>query len=142
MDSFDIFWDESASYILIYSVYALIVCSIIVYIENRLLQPDVALNKLIYSNASVLLLAVVMVTIGFFVTGWLYQYMGGEVVTFLVTVIISFLLLYGLKMFLINYFVLQFNSPIKISFYSSLILLVPYLLFNGFIFIVGSAFRN
>jgi len=142
MTSINIYWDESASYILVYGIYALVACTIIVYVENRLLQSNVELGKLIFANASVLLLAIFLFAISLFIGSWLSHLLGGEIVTILVTVIVSLLVIYALKMFFINHFDFQFQSPIKVSSLTSLILFAPYIIFNVFIFVLGSAFKN
>lgn len=142
MNSIKIFWEESFSYILIYGAYALIVCGIILYIENRQLESDLVFNKLIYSNMTVCLLAIVLFTLSLFTGGWLTQLFGGEIMTFIVTVIISLVLIYFIKIFFINYFDLQFISPKKISIITSLSLFGPFILFTGFIFALGAGFKN
>ena len=142
MTSINIYWDESASYILVYGIYALVACTIIVYVENRLLQSNVELGKLIFANASVLLLAIFLFAISLFIGGWLSHLLGGEIITFLVTVIISLLLIYALKMHLINHYDFQFHSSLKVSTLTSIVLFVPYIIFNVFIFVLGAAFKN
>jgi hypothetical protein len=142
MNSIKIFWEESFSYILIYGVYALIVCGIILYIENRQLESDLVFNKLLYTNVAICFLALVLFTLSLFAGGWLTQLFGGELMTFIVTVIISLVLIYVMKMFLINYFDLQFVSSRKISIITSLSLFGPFILFTGFIFALGAGFRN
>ena len=140
--SIKIFWQESFSYIISYGIYALIVCSIVLYIENRLLLSELTPNTLLSINSGICLLAISLYIVNSFISGWLTEFFGGEILTFFITLIVSWILIYTLNMYLFKLHDLQFLSPKKISFYISLVLCMPYILFNMLVFALGSGFKN
>jgi hypothetical protein len=142
MSSIEIYWEESLFYIMVYAIYAMIVCALFLYVEYRLLESSSMLNKLIISNTCVFLFAIVLTIFVSFINGWLPNLFGGEIITFFVTVSISLVLIYVLKMFFINYFELQFVSPRKVSSLTSLFLFLPYIAFTLFAYVLASAFKN
>lgn len=139
----EIFWQEDRAYILLYCVYSLVVLSVVLYFERRLQLSDVATGNLAIANLTIWVLSVVLFALGMLVTGWLSEFFGGEVGTFVLMVLSSFALLYLAGRWSLHHFEIRLGSPNLFCTFTSVALLVPYVGFHLFLFALASAdWRN
>ena len=140
--SFAIFWEESLSIILIFAAYAFVASGVTLFCEYRFQLSGVGVGSLLISNAVTFVAAVLLFTICFYISGWMSRLIISETLTTIVVASISVGLLFLLKQYFIDYFGLQFESPVAICLIPSLSLLAPYLLFYVFACMIGAAFKN
>ena len=142
LEGFSIFWSESSTYISIYAAYALIVCVVVCFIEFNLQKgANVDFYKLGLSSTSLAIVAILLFSASMLISGWYSSYVGGEVLAFLVTLVVTGLSLVWFKVFLIGHYSLPYESAMLASIYISAILIAPYALFFIFNYVLGSAFR-
>lgn len=143
LGNLSIFWSESSTYVLIYAAYATVVCAVVCFTEFNLQKgATVGLSGLMVSNASVAILATLLFLASLLISGWYARLLGGEVLAFLFTLIITVLLLCFYKVFLIDLLALHYASPKLAAVYISAILVAPYTLFSVFVYLLGSAFSH
>lgn len=133
-----IFWSESFYYIFTYAIYALIVCSIILFVEIKIQNNNVGLQHLVLSNFIIATLSVVLVTLSMFAVGWLPWNFGGELGKLIFTVLVMFLVICFIKLHFVNIYRVPYSLPLLSSVVTTLCLLAPYIAFNTFIFMLGS----
>lgn len=138
LGSIMIFWSESFHYIFTYSIYALIVCSIILFVEIKIPSNDVGLIKLALSNLIMATISVVLITLSMLAVGWLPWSLGGELGKLIFTVIFMFVVLLFVKLYIVNSCRIPYSLPFLSSVVTTLFLLAPYIAFNTFVFMLGS----
>jgi hypothetical protein len=141
LDTLRLFWDESSTYLVIYAVYALIVCAIVLCIETQK-GSNTSFYRLGLSNAMLALLALALFAMSLFTSQWLSKYLGGEISSFVITLVVSSLALYFAKAYFINLYAVNYASSLIPGITLSAILLAPYALFTLFVFLLASGMRN
>jgi hypothetical protein len=138
-----IFWDESAIYVLLYAVYALVVCTAtLVYEKSRQRGAGTGVAGLLVCNAVPALLASALFAASLLASGWYADYLGGEIGAFILSLAVSALVLYLGKTYVIARYAVAYRSRRVAAIVLTAILLAPYTLFSIFIFLLASGFRN
>lgn len=133
------FWSESAIFIATFSVFALTVCSILAGLECSNQTSNVAIGKLVIKSALLLIASVVLFTLSLYVASWHSSLFGWEPITLIVLAVIWFVLSYLLNSYLLTWSGLSFENTIYFKFIPIFILISPFIIFNLFVFILGSA---
>jgi hypothetical protein len=134
-----VFLEESVSYLFAYAIYAILVGSIVAFIEYEQQQSDLGVRDLLLLNGSHWVLANVVFAVSMFLAGWGPKLLGSEFVSSVITAVIALGLLYAAKSFVVHYYELEMASPQMTCALSSLALLVPYIVFSVFLFVIRSA---
>lgn len=133
------FWSESATFIAIYFVFALIVCSILAGLECHYQTSNIAIAKVVSKSAILLISSVVFFMLSLYVSSWHSTLFGWEPITLIVLAVIWFVLSYLLNNYLLAWTGLSFENTLYFKFAPILILISPFIIFNIFVFILGSA---
>jgi hypothetical protein len=141
LDTLRLFWDESSTYVFIYAVYALIVCAVVLLIETRK-GSNTSFYQLGLSNAMLALLAIALFAMSLLASQWLSKYIGGEISSFVITLVVSSLALFFAKAYFIDLYAVNYASSLLPGITVSAILLAPYTLFTLFVFLLASGMRN
>jgi hypothetical protein len=141
LDTLRLFWDESSTYLVIYAVYALLVCAVALYLETRK-GSSTSFYKLALSNAMLALLALALFAMSLFASQWLSKYLGGEISSFVLTLAVSSLVLYFAKAYFIGLYAVNYASSLLPGITLCVILLAPYALSTLFVFLLASGMRN
>ena len=138
-----IFWDEAAIYVLVYGVYALLVCALIFFIERKPAKAaGTALSRLLAHHALLAAIAVVMFAASLLVSGWYTILPGGEIGAFATSLTISLLGLGVFRVYSIEWLKLGYRSPRVAGIVSAVVLAAPYALGTLFIMLLASGMRN
>lgn len=141
-ESLGIFWQESATSIILYVIYAIIVLMVVCLIEYRSQHSTLSLGSVVLSNAVVFVSTLVLLLISYYLLTWRSTWFGNEFVAFLITTSIVFITMMVGKKMAYQYVELSLPSPNIVSIVASIILLAPYVVFIAFIFALGKAWRN
>jgi hypothetical protein len=143
LQKLSIFWDESTIYVLVYGVYALLVCAAVLCVEIRL-QKGAGGEKagLAFSNSVVAILATLLFAASLLATGWYPNYFGGEIGAFVVALAITFLVLYFTKTGFVRRYALNYDSSRVPALAVSALLVAPFTLASIFIYLLASGMRN
>jgi hypothetical protein len=136
-----IFWGESAAYVALYSVFALIVCAVVSGLEFHNQTSDLALTRIIMKGSILMLAAVSSLVLVFYVVSWHSKILGGEVLTTILLAVLWLVLMVMVNKFLMEWLGLSFASPVSYTFIPILVLISPFLIFHVFVFILGSAWN-
>jgi len=143
LQKLSIFWDESSIYILVYGIYALLVCGAVLFIEIKLQKgTGGGVTRLAFSNAVMAILAILLFAASMLSTGWYSKYFGGEIGAFVVTPAITSLALYFTKTCLIGRYAMTYDSPWVPALTLSALLVAPFTLASIFIYMLASGMRN
>jgi len=138
-----IFWNESSIYVLVYSVYAVIVSVIFFLLEIKLHKGAAStISGLALSNALLALFAIILFTASMLVSGWYAKFLGGEIGAFIIAVTITALALYFVKTYAIGLLALGYDSARVPGITAAAILAAPYTLGTLFVFVLASSMRN
>lgn len=137
-----IFWSESVLYIAIYSIFALIVCFIFAVLELYNQSTNVAFSRVAIKAAALTVLVIILFTVSLFIVSWKSSLFGGEIITNIVLATIWFVLLFLLNNVLIAWCGLSFEKSVFYAYLPVVILMSPFIIFNIFFLLLGSAWRN
>lgn len=139
LQQLSIFWDEAAIYLLVYGVYALLVCALIFFIERK---PGTALSRLIAHHALLAVFAVALFASSLLVSGWYAILPGGEIGAFAASLTVTLLGLGFFRVYSIERLALGYRSPRLAGIVSAVVLAAPYALGTLFIMLLASGMRN
>jgi hypothetical protein len=137
-----IFWSESVLYIAIYSIFALIVCFIFAALELYNQSTNVAFSRVAIKAAALTIFVILLFTVSLFIVSWKSSLFGGEIITNIVLATIWFVLSYLLNNALIAWCGLSFEKSVFYTYLPVVILMSPFIIFNIFVLLLGSAWKN
>jgi hypothetical protein len=137
-----IFWSESALYIAIYSIFALIVCSIFAALELYNQSTNVAFGRVATKAAVLMIFVTILFSLFLFIVSWKSALFGGEIVTNIVLATTWFVLSFLLNNALIGWCGLSFEKSGYYTYLPVFVLVSPFIIFNIFILLLGSAWKN
>jgi len=143
VEKLSIFWDESAIYVLVYGIYALLFCAVLCFVEMKLQRgPDGTLGKLALHNALLAVLAVALFTASMLLSGWYAEFVGGEIASFVITIAGTALAIYFFKAWSIEQLALGYASALLPGIVTAALLVAPYTLAIIFMILLASGMRN
>lgn len=143
LQQLSIFWDEAAIYLLVYGVYALLVCALIFFIERKPAKAaGTALSRLIAHHALLAVFAVALFASSLLVSGWYAILPGGEIGAFAASLTVTLLGLGFFRVYSIERLALGYRSPRLAGIVSAVVLAAPYALGTLFIMLLASGIRN
>lgn len=137
-----IFWSESAIFIGVYSIFALIVCSILVGLEFYNQSTNVAFSRVAAKATTLMISVIILFTISLYIVSWKSSLFGGEIITNIILATIWFILSFLLNNALISWCGLSFEKNDYYKYLPVLVLISPFIIFNIFVFLLGSAWKN
>lgn len=137
-----IFWKESAAYIGIYAGFALLVCLLCTTVEfyrqtSTLSWPAIGLKFLALMVANIALF-----TLALLIMGWKSRLLGGEILTSIGLIILTVVCSYAVQVLMNQRLGLGLHHPRVYASVSSVLLVAPFTIFNTFVMLLGSAFKN
>jgi hypothetical protein len=142
LENISIFWNESAKMIGIFSVYTVIVCYIIGFVEFYNQTSNVILTDVLIKSGVMALLIVVCCSIMLFILGWYSDLFGGELLTVIILPSVGLFLIYKVNLILIHRFGIGFENLSHYAFLHLILLILPILVGFIFILILSNAFKN
>lgn len=137
-----IFCSESVLYIAIYSIFALIVCFIFVALELYNQSTNVAFSRVAIKAAALTIFVIILFTVSLFIVSWKSSLFGGEIITNIGLATIWFVLSSLLNNALIAWCGLNFEKSVFYTYLPVVILMSPFIIFNIFVLLLGSAWTN
>lgn len=133
------FYSESFYHIVVYAIYALFVCAVMLLVEYKIHSDKPVLKKLCAGNFIMAMLSVIFVAISMFVVGWAPWIWGGQSAKLVATLFIMAVSLYYIKLSLIKIQNIPYVYPGLACGVSTLVLLAPYIAFNIFLLLLATA---
>lgn len=139
---FCIFWKESATSIGLYAAFALVVCLLGTTFEyyrqtSTLSWPVIGVKFLLVMVANIALF-----TLALWVMGWKGRLLGSEIITSVGLIIAWGIASYAVQVLMNQHLALGLHHPRIYASITALLLLTPFAIFNVFILLLGSAFKN
>lgn len=137
-----IFWTENAIFIGVYSIFALIVCTVLVGFEFYNRSINVAFSRLMAKAAILMMSVVIFFTVSLYIVNWKSTLFGGEILTNIIVAAIWFILSFLLNKALIIWSGQHFEKRYCYKYFPILVLMSPFIIFITFVFLLGSAWGN
>jgi len=136
-----LFWQESAIYIALYAGFAIIACLFVGGLELHNHTSQVSHLKLVPKTLSLALSTTLLFGICLFIVSWRSKWFGGEILSCLVMGAIWYGLLYWLNSYWQGALGLGFAKPALYAHMPVAVLVLPYIVLNAVVFVLGSAFH-
>ncbi len=136
-----IYWSESAGYIAAYAAYAVVACVAVAWFEYAQQSSAVSFPKLLGKGLALAGATSAVFAVALFLASWRHQALG-ELVTILLSGLLLAFAAWGVNRLLSQSLGLETSWPRLLAWLPPVLLAGPFLLFNGFILLLGSAWKN
>lgn len=141
MDDLKIFWKESALYVGIYAVFALLICLLGTTIEWWRQTTSLPWSAVGLKYLCLLMANIGLFSISMFITGWHGRILGHELLTCCAMIMVSGIASYAIQAQLNGHLGIGLHNPMVYAGIVAGILLAPFTLFHLYVFIMGSSYK-